>query len=260
MFIPITKKEVEKLGWKKLDIILVTGDAYIDSPNIGVAILGKLLIKNGYRVGIIAQPKLDTEKDISIFGEPALFWGVSGGSVDSMVANYTALKKFRKQDDYTPGEENNKRPDRAVIKYSNLIRQYFKNTKPIVLGGIEASLRRITHYDFWSNKLRKPILFDAKADYLLYGMADKSILSLAEYLKNGENPSNIKGLSYISKNTIDEFIQLPSFEKVNKDKIEFINMYNEFYKNNDPINANGLVQPVDNRFFSAKSAGRIFNN
>lgn len=248
MFIPVTKEELKKLGWKKLDVIFVTGDAYIDSPNIGIALLGKLLIRNGYKVGIIAQPDLKSEKDISIFGEPELFWGVSGGCVDSMVANYTASKKFRKQDDYTPGEVNNKRPDRAVIKYSNLIRQCFKNTKPIVLGGIEASLRRITHYDFWSNKLRKPIVFDAKADYLLYGMGEKSILNLVKKLEKKENPNTIRGLSYISKFPVDDYIQLPSFKEVNENKIAFINMYHEFYKNNDPINAKGLVQQVDNRY------------
>ena len=268
MFIPITKEELKKLGWKKLDIIFVTGDGYIDSPNIGVALLGKYLIKKGYKVGIIAQPDMANEKDISIFGEPELFWGVTGGCVDSMVANYTALKKFRKQDDYTPGEQNTKRPDRAVIKYTNLIRQYFKNTKPIVLGGIEASLRRITHYDFWSNKLRKPILFNAKADYLIYGMAEKSILKFTETIEKGENPENLRGLSYISKEPRIEYFDLPSFDEVQKNKQLFIEMYHEFYKNNDPINAQGLVQKIDTRYLvqnppeeylSEKEMSEIYN-
>ena len=245
MFIPITKNELNQLGWKKLDIILVSGDAYIDSPNIGVALLGKHLIKHGYKVGIISQPDIFNANDISVFGEPELFWGVTGGSVDSMVANYTAQKKFRKQDDFTPGAINNKRPDRAVIKYTNLIRQYYKNTKPIVLGGIEASLRRITHYDFWTNKLRKPILFNAKADFLLYGMAEKSILTLAENLKNKENPKNINGLCYISKNKVDGFISLPSFEQVNNEKTKFLDMFKTFSENCDPINCKGLQQKID---------------
>ncbi|MBW1660486.1 MAG: YgiQ family radical SAM protein, partial [Deltaproteobacteria bacterium] len=147
MFLPTTKSEMRSLGWDRLNIILVTGDSYIDSPFIGVAVIGKVLLNAGFRVGIIAQP----ETDIRRLGEPSLFWGVTGGCVDSMVANYTATGRRRKRDDYTPGGRNDRRPDRAVIVYSNLIRQYFKNTGPIVLGGIEASLRRVAHYDAWSD-------------------------------------------------------------------------------------------------------------
>ena len=130
MFLPTTVKEVKKLNWERLDVILVTGDTYIDSPFIGVAIIGKVLVDQGFRVGIIAQPSTESEKDIARLGEPALFWGITGGCVDSMVANYTASNKRRKKDDYTPGGENNLRPDRAVLAYSNLIRQYFKKTRP----------------------------------------------------------------------------------------------------------------------------------
>ena len=151
MFLPTTKKEMKKRGWKKLDVILITSDAYIDSPYMGVSVVGKILEKAGFRVGIIGQPDINSDIDIKRLGEPKLFWGVSGGSVDSMVSNYTATKRFRRSDDYTPGGINNKRPDMATLKYTNLIRRYFKNTVPIVLGGIEASLRRVTHYDFWSN-------------------------------------------------------------------------------------------------------------
>ena len=166
-FLPTTQDELKTLGWDSLDIILISGDSYIDSPYIGIAVIGRYLVNNGYRVGIIAQPDLSSDQDIMRLGGPKLFWGVSGGSVDSMVANYTAAKKKRNSDDFTPGGINNKRPDRAVIVYSNLIRKYFKNTKPIVLGGIEASLRRVAHYDYWSDKIRKSILFDAKADALV---------------------------------------------------------------------------------------------
>ncbi|MFP4548307.1 MAG: YgiQ family radical SAM protein [Fidelibacterota bacterium] len=249
MFIPITKKEIEKLGWHQLDIIFITGDAYIDSANIGVALLGKYLIKKGYKVALIPQPDISNESDIKRFGEPRLFWGVTGGSVDSMVANYTASKKFRKQDDYTPGEVNNKRPDRAVIKYTNLIRQYYKNTSPIVLGGIEASLRRVTHYDFWSDKLRKPIIFDAKADYLIYGMAERAIFQLAKALENGDDPASIKGLCYISKSGNKEYIDLPSWSSVNESKKYFVEMYRQFYQNCDPVNASGLTQKIDTRYW-----------
>lgn len=260
MFIPITLEEIKKLGWEQPDIILITGDGYIDSPYIGVALLGKLLMKKGYKVALIPQPDLSSEKDIARFGEPRLFWGVTSGSVDSMVANYTASKKIRKQDDYTPGAVNNKRPDRAVIKYTNLIRKYFKNTRPIVLGGIEASLRRITHYDFWSNKLRKPIIFDAKADYLLYGMAEKSIINLCESLENREDPSRLSGLCYISKEPVENYIPLPSFDAVVADKNEFIRMYKIFYKNNDPINAEGLTQKIDNRYLIQNPPGDYLSN
>ena len=141
---------MQQLGWDALDVILVTGDAYIDSPFIGVAVIGKVLVDAGYRVGIIAQPGQTSSEDITRLGEPELFWGVTGGSIDSMVANRTASGKKRKSDDYTPGGINNRRPDRAVLVYANLIRTHFKDTKPVVLGGIEASLRRIAHYDAWS--------------------------------------------------------------------------------------------------------------
>ena len=217
MFLPTTPNEVKKLKWSQLDVILVTGDAYIDSPFIGVSILGKVLVDKGFRVGIIAQPDLDNETDISRLGEPALFWGITGGCVDSMVANYTALKKRRKKDDYTPGGFNTRRPDRAVIAYSNLVRKYFKKTCPIVLGGIEASLRRIAHYDFWSNKIRRSVLFDAKADYLLFGMAHSSIIKFATALKENKNPDCLNGVAYISKEKKGE--ELPSFEAVQKTRM-----------------------------------------
>jgi len=248
MFIPTTLKELKELNWPQPDIILVTGDTYIDNPQIGVAVIGKLLIKRGFKVGIIAQPDIHTGKDITRLGEPRLFWGVTGGSVDSMIANYTALKKFRKKDDYTPGGENTKRPDRAVIAYSNLIRRFFKNTAPVVLGGIEASLRRITHYDYWSDKLRKPILFDAKADYLVYGMAEKTVVELAHSLQKGGNPLKLRGLSYIGNSAPENYLLLPSFDEVNRDKKTFIDMFHRFYRNNDPLNGQGLAQKIDSRY------------
>jgi len=179
MFLPCTREEMARLGWETLDVILVTGDAYIDSPFIGVAVIGKILVAHGFRVGVIAQPDLKSNHDIARLGEPLLFWGITGGSIDSMVANRTASNRRRKTDDYTPGGENTRRPDRAVIAYANLIRQHCKHTAPLVLGGIEASLRRLAHYDAWDNRVRRSILFDAKADYLLYGMADRGVIELA---------------------------------------------------------------------------------
>ncbi len=248
MFLPTTKKELKELGWNKLDIILVSGDTYVDSPYMGIAILGNILVDKGFHVGIIAQPDISSAFDITRLGEPKLFWGVSGGSVDSMVSNYTASKKKRRQDDYTPGGENNKRPDRAVITYTNLIRRNFKNTCPIIIGGIEASLRRVAHYDYWSNKLRRSILFDSKADYLVYGMGEKSTIEIAQKLQKGKSITGVRGLSYLSNENKYQFLQLPSFEETVKDKNKFIEMFNTFYINNDPLSAKGLVQKHGERF------------
>lgn len=248
MFIPTTKDEVKKLGWKSLDVVLVTGDSYIDSPFVGISVIGKVLINEGFRVGIIAQPDLDSGKDISRLGEPELFWGITGGCIDSMVANYTASKKRRKKDDYTAGGNNTRRPDRAVIAYSNLIRKYFKNTKPLVLGGIEASLRRISHYDFWSNRLRRSILFDAKADYIVYGMGERTTILLAEKLRNKKETSDLSGICYAGKEKPEGYIELPSYEVLLKEKTAFIDTFTTFYRNNDPLTAKGLCQKHDLRY------------
>lgn len=248
MYLPATISEIKKLGWDKPDIIFVSGDTYIDSPYIGISLLGKFLTAKGFKVAIIAQPDLSNDKDISIFGEPALFWGVTAGSVDSMVSNYTALKKKRKSDDFTPGGINNLRPDRASLIYTNHIRRYFKDTKPIILGGIEASLRRVAHYDYWSDKLRKSVLLDAKADYLVYGMGEKTVLEIAENLRDGKPINNIRGLCYLSNQPQDGFIELPEWNGINSSKNSFIKMFNIFYRNNDPLISKGLYQKYDNRY------------
>ena len=248
MFIPTTKKEMDQRGWKQLDIILVTGDCYIDSPLVGVSVIGHCLISAGFKVGIIGQPDMNSDKDICRLGEPALFWGVTGGCIDSMVANRTASGKPRRTDDYTPGGINNKRPDRAVIAYSNLIKSYVKNSAPIVLGGLEASLRRIAHYDYWSDKVRKSILFDSKADYLLYSMAEDSVVELAQHLAKGEDCRKIRGLCYISKTAPEKGLELPCFEAVKDDKIAFTEMFKIFYINNDPLTAQILFQKQDTRY------------
>jgi len=249
MFLPTTKAELETLKWPNLDVILVSGDSYIDTPYSGIAVIGKVLVKAGFRVGVIAQPSIDNPEDITRLGEPALFWGVSSGTVDSMVANYTATLRKRRSDDFTPGGVNDRRPDRAVIAYTNLIRRHFKNTVPIVLGGIEASLRRITHYDYWSDKLRAPILFDSKADYLLYGMAERSIVQLTRALANQTDPTTIRGLGYLSHSIPTDYLVLPSFEEVSDSSDKFTEMFHCFYKNNDAITARGLVQKKADRFY-----------
>ncbi len=247
-FLVTTREEMERRGWKQCDVVLISGDAYIDSPFIGTAVVGRMLEKMGYKVGIIGQPDIENGDDIGRLGEPRLFWGVSGGSIDSMVSNYTATKKFRNSDDYTPGGKNNKRPDRAVLVYTNLIRRYYKNTVPIVLGGIEASLRRVTHYDYWINKLKKPILFDAKADILVYGMGEIALRELVTALNAGEDYRDIRGICYIAKEPKTEFHQLPSHAECVEDKEKFIDLFDLFYDNNDPIAATGLCQLVDTRY------------
>lgn len=248
MFLPTTRAEMDQLGWDHLDVILVSGDSYIDTPYSGIAVIGRLLEDAGYRVGVLAQPEVTSDADITRLGEPVLFWGVSGGTVDSMVANYTATLRKRHNDDFTPGGINNRRPDRAVIAYTNLIKKYFKSSKPIVLGGIEASLRRITHYDYWSDRLRAPILFDSKADYLIYGMAETSMLQLAEAIRDQGDPTSIRGLCYLSKEVPEGYLLLQSFEEVVADQSAFIQMFHTFYHNNDPITAKGLAQRKGDRF------------
>lgn len=242
MFLPTTPQEMQTLGWDALDVILVSGDSYIDSPYIGVALIGKLLVQRGYRVGIIAQPDLQSAADITRLGQPLLFWGVSGGSVDSLVANFTAANKRRRSDDYTPGGQNDRRPDRAVIAYTNLIKRHFKNSCPIVLGGVEASLRRVAHYDYWSDSIRRAILFDAKADILVYGMAERTIVELAGRLHAGEDWRGLRGLSFIAKEPPEGYLELPAYEQVQNDPQAFIEMFHLFYRNNDPLNARGLYQ------------------
>lgn len=261
MFLPTTMEEVKKIGWEELDIILVSGDTYIDSSYNGSAVIGKWLVKNGFRVGIIAQPDINSDVDIKRLGQPRLYWAISGGCVDSMVANYTATKKKRKQDDFTPGGENNRRPDRAVIAYTNLVKRYFKNSDiPIVISGIEASLRRITHYDYWSNNLRRPVIFDAKADILSYGMGEKSMLALAKALKGGREWRNIKGLCYIAKDKKDSYLQLPSHEECLEDKLKFIEAFNIFYRNCDPITAKGIYQKCGDRYLIQNPPSENFSS
>ena len=261
MFLPTTMEEVKKLGWNYLDIILISGDTYIDSSYNGSALIGKWLYKHGFKVGIIAQPDINSDVDIKRLGEPKLYWAVSAGCVDSMVANYTATKKKRRSDDFTPDGENTKRPDRASIAYTNLIKRYFKNSEvPIVLGGIEASLRRITHYDYWSNNLRRPLIFDAKADILSYGMGEKSMLELARAIRDKKDWRDIRGLSYISKEIKEGYLELPSYENCVKDKKEFIKAFETFYHNCDSILSKGLYQKCGDRYLIQNPPSENFSS
>ncbi|HDM8221836.1 TPA: YgiQ family radical SAM protein [Vibrio campbellii] len=194
-FLPTSRKEMDALGWDSCDIIIVTGDAYVDHPSFGMAIIGRLLEAQGFRVGIIAQPEWQNKDAFMQLGKPNLFFGITAGNMDSMINRYTADKKLRHDDAYTPNNEGGKRPDRATLVYSQRCREAYKGT-PIVLGGIEASLRRVAHYDYWSDKVRRSVLFDAKADILLFGNAERALVEVAHRLADGEDIStmtNIRG-------------------------------------------------------------------
>ncbi len=247
MFLPITQEDVRKRGWDSLDVIIISGDTYIDSSSNGAAIIGHWLIENGFRVGMICQPDVDDTDDILRLGIPKLFWSITAGNVDSMVANYTPTKKHRRRDDSTPGGINNKRPDRACIVYANLVRRVCKD-RLIVLGGIEATLRRLVHYDYWSNSIRRSILFDAKADVITYGMGERSNLQLAQCLRDGQDWQDIRGICYISKEIPDGYLTAPSYMECCDSADSFVHAFRMFYENNDPITAKGIAQMQDTRY------------
>lgn len=247
MFLPTITSDLDERGWDQLDVILVSGDTYIDVPSDGCALLGRYLERHGFRVGIIAQPDCNSDKDILRLGHPRLFWGVTGGSLDSMVANYTALGKRRQRDDLTPGGNNDRRPDRAVIRYSNLIRHYSKGI-PVIIGGIEASLRRLAHYDFWSNSIRRSLLLDSKADILVYGMAEAPLLALAQAFDNNKSFNDIPGICYMSKEPPGGSLMLPSFEDVVQTPGAFQEMFLTFYQNTESESSSVLVQKYGNRY------------
>ena len=200
-FLPISKSDLKQRGWKDLDVVIITGDAYVDHPSYGAAVIGRVLEKDGFRVGIISQPDWKDTKDFQKLGKPKLFFGITAGNVDSMIANYTANKKPRKEDDYSPVKDGLGRPDRATIVYANRVREAFGDV-PIVIGGLEASTRRLAHYDYWSNSVRRSLLLDARADILVYGMGETQLLEIAKRLKKGEPVSsldNIRGTAVVRK-------------------------------------------------------------
>jgi uncharacterized radical SAM protein YgiQ len=219
-FLPMSKAEMAKLGWDCCDIVLVVGDAYVDHPSFGMAVVGRMLESQGFRVGIIAQPDWNSKDDFMRLGKPKLFFGVSAGNMDSMINRYTADKKLRHDDAYTPGNEGGKRPDRAVIVYSQRCKEAFKEV-PVIIGGIEASLRRIAHYDYWQEKVRRSIIFDAKAELLIYGNAERPLVEVAHRLAAGEPISNlqdIRGTAVIRKEPLPEWrgVDSTAIDKVGK--------------------------------------------
>ncbi len=246
-FLPTTPEQALARGWNQLDFVYVCGDAYVDHPSFGHAIITRLLEANHYKVGIIAQPNWKDPASVAIFGEPRLGFLVSAGNMDSMVNHYTVAKKRRSQDAYSPGGQAGLRPNHAAVVYSNLIRQTFKHT-PIILGGIEASLRRLAHYDYWSDGLKRSILLDSGADLVSYGMGEHSIIEIADALNAGLSISDITfidGTVYKTKSLehVYDYELLPSWEQISESKKAFAQSFATQYKNSDSITAKRLVEP-----------------
>jgi uncharacterized radical SAM protein YgiQ len=271
-FLPMSRAEMEKLGWDACDVVLVTGDAYVDHPSFGMAIIGRLLEAQGFRVGIIAQPDWQSAEPFKALGKPALFFGVTGGNMDSMVNRYTSDRRLRHNDNYSPGGEGGKRPDRCTIVYAQRCREAYRDT-PIVLGGIEASLRRIAHYDYWSDKVRRSILADAKADILLYGNAERAVVEVAHRMAAGaraQDLDDIRGVAVMKSrapegwteahaddiDAADEgarigeaktVVRLPSLEQVLADSEAYARASRVLHRESNPGNARPLVQKHGDR-------------
>lgn len=267
-YLPMSRAEMDELGWDSCDIILVTGDAYIDHPSFGMAVIGRTLEAQGFRVGIIAQPDWQSADPFKTLGRPNLFFGVTAGNMDSMVNRYTADRRIRSNDSYTPDDAGGKRPDRAVIVYSQRCRQAYKDV-PIIVGGIEASLRRIAHYDYWSDKVRRSVLVDSKADILLYGNAERALVEVAHRIAKGDNLKDmfdVRGCALMRNSTIDDtwseidmrsiddasprdkldsekvVVRIPDFETVRDDKEVYAQASRVLHLESNPGNARPLVQ------------------
>ncbi len=249
-FIPTTQEEIRKRGWKELDVIFVSGDAYIDHPAFGVPLLARWLEGHGFRVGIISQPDWRSKEPFMALGRPRLFFAVSAGAMDSMVAHYTPARKLRHDDAYTPGNRHGARPNRATMVYTSRLKEAYKDV-PVVIGGIEASLRRFAHYDFWENKVRRSILFDAKADLLIYGMAEQSLLEVAERMRTGERMGDIRdvrGTAYLCGGLVtDTHIAIPSYEEISASKKKFAEAFRLAYLQQNPWSARKVTQQHGNR-------------
>ena len=251
-FLPTTKADMNARGWSDCDFILITGDGYVDHPSFGAAVIGRVLEDEGYKVGIIAQPDYKKVESFQVLGKPRLAFLITAGNMDSMVANYTVNRRLRRKDGFSPGGIGGKRPDRALIVYSSMAKGAYKGV-PLILGGIEASLRRLSHFDYWSNKVRHSILQDSKADLLVYGMGESPIIELARRLNNDELISDIKNVKgticFIKKEQLPkDALQLPSFEDIKSDKKAFADSFKIQYKNTDPFSAKQLVEQTGNRY------------
>ena len=252
-YLPICREDMEKRGWDQCDFVYVTGDAYVDHPSFGHAIISRVLESHGYRVGIIPQPDWKNPESIQILGEPRLAFLISAGNMDSMVNHYSVSKKRRAKDSYTPGGEMGKRPDYATVVYGNLIRSVYKKT-PIVIGGIEASLRRLAHYDYWSGRLKRSILLDSQADLISYGMGERSIVEIADALNSGIDVKDITfidGTVYKAENldSVYDELRLPSYQSMKEDKREYAKSFYTQYCNTDPFVGKRLVEPYKDNLF-----------
>ena len=252
-FLPVSHRDMLDRGWDAVDFVYVSGDAYVDHPSFGSAIITRLLEANGYRVGFIAQPDWTDEQSIAVFGEPRLGFLVSAGNMDSMVNHYTVAKKKRKRDAYTPGGQAGRRPNHAAVVYSNLIRRTYKKT-PIILGGIEASLRRLAHYDYWSDKLKRSILLDSGADLVSYGMGEHSIIEIADALASGLSIGDITyidGTVYRASSLahVYDAEMLPPFPEMQVDKLAYARSFAVQYRNSDPFTGKRLVEPYSDHEF-----------
>ena len=235
-FLPTSKEEMHKRGWNELDVILVTGDAYVDHPAFGIAVIGRVLESKGFRVGIISMPDWRNPDSMDALGKPVLFFGVTGGAVDSLVSKYTAFKRLRSDDPYIPGKAGSDRPDRAIITYCNHIKSIYKDV-PVVIGGIEASMRRIAHFDFWSNRVRRSIIEDSRADILVYGMGESQIVEIAKRLSAGEGLEKISGTVTLSREVSHDAVMLPDEEDAVKNIKSFLELYRLFYRNQHKVMA-----------------------
>lgn len=249
-FLPVTKQEMEEQGIRQPDFVYVIGDAYVDHPSFGHAIISRVLQAHGYSVCIISQPDWKEEESIAVFGKPRLAFLVSGGNMDSMVNHYFVSKKHRPTDAYTPGGETGKRPDRAVTVYGNLIRRRFKDV-PVIIGGIEASLRRMAHYDYWSDSFKRSVLLDSQADLLSYGMGEKSMVQIAEALDHGiavRDITFVPGTVYRTKDIsgIYDGITLPAYEDMKTAPEKYADSFQIQYNNTDPFNGKALIEPYPN--------------
>ena len=250
-FLPVNKDDLRQKGWQELDVILITGDAYVDHSSFGTALIGRVLEYHGFRVGIIPQPDWRQVESFRVLGKPRLFFGITSGNTDSMVANYTANKRLRKKDDYSPGGIAGLRPDRAVIVYANRVREAFKDV-PIVLGGLEASMRRLAHYDYWDNAVRRSILMDARGDILVYGMGETQVLEIARKLNDGariESLDNIRGTVVIRKDAsfLPDSFTIPSYEEVKESPDKFNEAFRTIYAHQNPFTAKPVVQQHGDR-------------
>ncbi|MEW9096097.1 MAG: YgiQ family radical SAM protein [Clostridiaceae bacterium] len=251
-FLPISKEDMIDRGWQELDFVLVTGDAYIDHHSFGTAIISRVLENAGYKVGIIAQPDWNNTEDFKKLGRPRLGFLVNAGNMDSMVNHYTVSRKLRAKDFYSPGGKMGLRPDRATIVYCNKIREAYKNTT-IIIGGIEASLRRFTHYDYWSNKVRKSILIDSGADLLIYGMSEKQIVEVANNLNDGLEAKYIRhipGTCYAVDDleNVYDYIQIPSYKEVCSNEKKYAEAFKIQYEEQDPIRGKNIVQKHGDKY------------